>query len=164
MAVLVSDTSVLIDLERGSLLDELFLLPYDFAVPDILYHRELVGALGEQLVAAGLQIIELAPAEVTRASAVRRERAALSVPDAFAYALAERRTWNLLSGDGHMRTLAKENGVACNGILWVLDEFHAHAVKAPIDLRASLTTIAAHPRCRLPKAEVAKCIKRMTGK
>ena len=36
MKVLVSDTSVLIDLERGALLDASFLLPFQLAVPDLL--------------------------------------------------------------------------------------------------------------------------------
>ena len=36
MKVLVSDTSVLIDLERGSLLEISFALPFEFAVPDLL--------------------------------------------------------------------------------------------------------------------------------
>ena len=39
MKALVSDTSILIDLERGSLL--CFRLPFQFAVPDLLYEREL---------------------------------------------------------------------------------------------------------------------------
>ena len=41
MKVLVSDTSILIDLERGSLLEICFRLPFQFAVPDLLYEREL---------------------------------------------------------------------------------------------------------------------------
>ena len=41
MPVLVSDTSVLIDLERGSFLEPVFHLPLEFAVPDLLYEREL---------------------------------------------------------------------------------------------------------------------------
>ena len=41
MKVLVSDTSVLIDLERGSLLETSFRLPFEFAVPDLLYQQEL---------------------------------------------------------------------------------------------------------------------------
>jgi hypothetical protein len=39
--VLVSDTSVLIDLHRGQLLEPALRLPYDFAVPDLLFEREL---------------------------------------------------------------------------------------------------------------------------
>jgi len=51
--VLVSDTSVLIDLERANLLEEMFLLPFEFAVPDLLYGRELAGKLGDRLMQPG---------------------------------------------------------------------------------------------------------------
>jgi len=37
--ILVSDTSVLIDLERGGLLEAVFTLAHEFAVPDVLYDR-----------------------------------------------------------------------------------------------------------------------------
>lgn len=47
MPVLVSDTSVIIDLDRGALIEDLFRLPYEFAVPDLLFARELAGALGD---------------------------------------------------------------------------------------------------------------------
>jgi hypothetical protein len=39
--VLVSDTSVLVDLNRGEILDVALRLPFEFAVPDLLYEREL---------------------------------------------------------------------------------------------------------------------------
>ena len=37
MHVLVSDTSVLVELERGSLLEASFRLPFRFAVPDLRF-------------------------------------------------------------------------------------------------------------------------------
>ena len=57
MTILVSDTSVLIDLERGSLLESVFSLSATFAVPDVLYERELKGYGGENLIALGLKIL-----------------------------------------------------------------------------------------------------------
>ena len=41
MTVLVSDVSVLIDLEHGSLLEAAFQMPFEFAVPDVFYELEL---------------------------------------------------------------------------------------------------------------------------
>jgi hypothetical protein len=35
--ILVSDASVLIDLQRGGSLEALFALPHEFVVPDVLY-------------------------------------------------------------------------------------------------------------------------------
>lgn len=72
MTVLVSDTSVIIDLERGELLETVFRLTVDFAVPDLLFHRELAGPLGDQLLALGLRVEELLPTEVQGATTLRR--------------------------------------------------------------------------------------------
>ena len=55
MKVLVSDTSALVDLERGSLLDAAFRLPFEFVVPDLLYERELKGHGGERLLERGVR-------------------------------------------------------------------------------------------------------------
>ncbi len=59
MKGLVSDTSVLIDLERGTLLETCFRLPFQFAVPDLLYERELKNHGGDNLLRLGLRIEEL---------------------------------------------------------------------------------------------------------
>ena len=72
MKVLVSDTSILIDLERGTLLT-CFLLPFQFVVPDLLYERELKNHGGD-LLRLGLLIEELD-------QRYRREQPLLSLPD-----------------------------------------------------------------------------------
>ena len=154
MSILVSDTSILIDLERGGLLEDLFKLEHAFVVPDLLYERELKGDLGTRLVALGLRIEELSPAELSDATTVRRQYSVLSTPDTFAFAIARARTWTLLTGDGDLRNLAVQEGVTTHGVLWVFDQFHAAAVVEKPRLHASLTTISSHPRCRLPKAEL----------
>jgi hypothetical protein len=56
MTILVSDTSVLIDLERGELIASAFKLSATFAVPDVLYERELRDYGGEELVKLGLKV------------------------------------------------------------------------------------------------------------
>lgn len=155
MSILVSDTSILIDLERGELLEDLFKLEHEFVVPDLLFERELKGDLGERLVALGLRVEELSSVELSHATTVRRQNSALSTPDTFAFAIARSRTWTLLTGDGDLRVLAVREGVVTHGVLWVFDQFHAAAVVENPRLHASLTTISSHPRCRLPKAEVA---------
>ena len=79
MNVMVADTSVLIDLERGGLLEQCFSLPYQFTVPDMLYRNELAGRrdgpeFGESLLALGLQVEELEGSEVSNAIRYRRKR------------------------------------------------------------------------------------------
>lgn len=154
MSILVSDTSILIDLERAGLLGEMFLLPYEFAVPDLLYEKELAGELGDRLVGLGLRVEVLTPTELTRAITVRRQHARLSVPDTFAFALAESRGWGLLTGDGTLRTLATTEAIEMHGVLWVFDQL-ADGDHVGLDrLHGELTTLSAHPRCRLPASEV----------
>lgn len=152
MPVLVSDTSVIIDLERGALLEDLFRLPFEFAVPDLLFRRELTGQLGDRLVALGLRVEELT--QLASATSVRRERKELSTPDTFAFAIAEGRRWPLLTGDGGLRRFAAERQIAYHGVLWICDQFEEGQCVPGPRLHAGLMAIWSHPRCRLPATEV----------
>ena len=161
MEVMVADTSVLIDLERGSLLEQSFALPFRFKVPDLLYRNELQSrregpAFGERLVRLGLEVVELNGDEVSRAVLFGREYRSLSLPDLFALSLAAGREWTLLTGDAALRTLAQRLRVACHGVLWVLDRIHQEGAAAPEELVSGLTKIRDHPRSRLPRDEIDK--------
>jgi hypothetical protein len=163
VAVLVSDTSVIIDLERGTLLDDLFHLPFEFAVPDLLFRRELAGALGDRLIALGLRVEELTSVELSRATTVRRERKELSTADTFAFAIAEGRGWPLLTGDGGLRRLAAETQVTFHGVLWICDQFEQGRHVPMPRLHAGLTALSSHPRCRLPTDQVRRRLDRYAG-
>lgn len=154
MTVLVSDTSVLIDLERASLLETAFRLPYEFAVPDLLYEQEIEDYNGAELLALGLRVEELDEHAVTAALEFRRRETALSLPDSFALALAQAQSWMLLTGDGTLRALAHEEAVDCHGTLWIIDQMHAEEIANPQALHDGLHAIATHPRCRLPRAAI----------
>ena len=163
MKVLVSDTSVLIDLDRGSLVEPAFRLPFEFTVPDLLYERELKAHGGPDLIRLGLRVEELDGDEVSIALGYLRRRRSLSLPDSFALALAKTNAWTLLSGDRGLRELAEEEGVACHGVLWLLDRIFEHRVIDPGVLRAGLDALAAHPRCRLPGSEIRKRLRSYSG-
>jgi hypothetical protein len=121
----------------------MFLLPFEFAVPDLLYERELVGEIGDRLVQLGLQVEILTPAEVRRATAVNRQHALLSVPDTFAFAIAEVRGWGQLTGDGVLRELAAVEKINMHGVLWLLDQF-ADGDHLSFDRLVGLTRLFAH--------------------
>ena len=87
--LLVSDTSVLIDLQRGGILEMVFRLPFEIGVPDVLYERELREWDGPALQPLGLQILTLDGDGVTLAQSYRQREPRLSLPDAFALALAK---------------------------------------------------------------------------
>lgn len=152
--ILVSDTSVLIDLERGGFLEAMFSLPYGLAVPDVLYHQELQGDWGERLVRLGLRIEEVSGSGVSDALRYRSQRPGLSVPDTFALALAKERTWTLLTGDNQLRELAGSERVECHGVLWLLDRMEEAGIPGFEALHNGLAALAGHQRCRLPRREI----------
>ena len=156
MRVLVSDTSVLVDLERGGLRNACFRLPFRFAVPDVLYERELEPYGGKELIRLGLAIEELDADGIALALAYRQRSRVLSLPDCFALVHARTRPWTLLSGDRTLRRLATNESVECHGLLWLLDRMHDTGGVSTQGLYDGLTAISRHPRCRLPKAEVGR--------
>jgi hypothetical protein len=114
------------------------------------------------LVTLGLRVEVLTPPELSRATTVRRQNARLSVPDTFAFAIAEARRWTLLTGDGSLRDLAIAEQVEMHGVLWLLDQL-ADGNHVPLgQLHDGLSTIFAHPRCRLPAQEVQQRLTRFT--
>ena len=130
MTILVSDTSVLIDLERGQFLDCCFRLPHEFAVPDLLYRRELADFGGPELMRRGLKVEELTREELTAVQDIRGKRPQLSLPDAYAYALAASRRWTLLTGDAQLRAAAHDARLSFYGVLWVCDQIFEAGVIA----------------------------------
>lgn len=160
MIVLVSDTSVLIDLERGGLLEAAFACGHQLIVPDLLYVLELEPENGSLLKAMGLQVVELTSEEVAFAQATQAAAPALSPADCFALSCARRPQHMLVTGDMALRRRAEEDEVLCRGLLWLLDEMEVSGAIAAMSLAEGLQRIAAHPRCRLPKADVQLRIKK----
>ena len=123
--VLVADTSVLIDLRRGSLLEATFCLAFRFVVPDLLYERELKDWGGEELIRLGLVIEQLDGDGVSLALAYRKRMPSLSLPDCFALALAQIRSWILLTSDTALGQFAADMAVEYHDALWLFDQIHA---------------------------------------
>lgn len=163
MRVLVSDTSVLIDLDRGDLLEEIFALPFDFAVPDLLYRQEIEPEWNDRLIKLGLRVEELSGDGVSAALEWRKQHRNLSVPDSFALSLALERQWTLLTGDSILRKLAAGERLECHGVLWTLDQFEERGWEAARLLNA-LEAMMRHPRCRLPKREVSLRLQRYSSR
>ncbi len=120
MKVLVSDSSILIEFSKRGLLDKMFHLEFHFAVPDLLFHEELIdlGAYSRQdLLSFGLRVESLDAEGVETAISYQSKRPALSLVDSFALALANRRGWHLLTEDRIMRNVAQSEGILHRGCL-----------------------------------------------
>jgi len=147
MDVLISDTSVVIDLERAELIEHVFALPYRFVVPEALYEKEIKDYGGERLRALGLEIRVLTGAQVADAQRLRGLERRMSIHDSYALSLAKAEAAILLAGDAAMRRLAEAEEVRCHGVLWVFDRLEEHRV-------------VAHPRCWLPRNMVDQRLRR----
>jgi hypothetical protein len=152
--ILVADTSVLIDLERGNLLQRTLAGPDTIATPDLLYEKELAPYNGPALVQLGLQLLTLTEEELSKVQTLRTTLPKLSIPDCAAYVGALREDHVLLTGDGLLRQHATATTVDHHGLLWLLDRLLAAGAVTRQELHAGLTTIAGHPRCRLPRNEL----------
>lgn len=154
MIILVADTSVLIDLERGNLLQRALAGPDTIATPDLLYEKELAAYNGPELLQLGLQLMRLTAREMGEAQALRTLLPKLSIPDCAAYVGARREDHILLTGDGLLRQHAISTTIDHHGVLWLLDRLLAAGVATGPELHSGLSAIAGHRRCRLPRDEV----------
>jgi hypothetical protein len=160
MIVLVSDTSVLIDLERGGLLEPAFSCGLTMVVPDLLYARELEAENGPLLRQLGLGVVALAPDEVAFAQQLRTQKPGLSLADCFALSCARRPDYALVTGDKLLRSEAQSRQCVVYGLLWVLDQMELSAKVSTTLLHEGLSRISNHPRCRLPQGEVRARLQR----
>jgi predicted nucleic acid-binding protein len=119
MIILVSDTSVLIDLERGGLLEPAFSCGLTMVVPDLLYARELEADNGPLLRRLGLGVVALVPDEVAFAQQLRKLQPGLSLPDCFALSCARRPGYALVTGDKLLRAEAPITAV--RGVWFAVD-------------------------------------------
>lgn len=155
MALLVSDSSVLIELERGALLEAAFGCGLPMVVPDLLFENELREHNGTYFQQLGLSVTELSSEEVQLAQDIREERPRLSLEDCFALSCAHRPEHILLSADGPLRKAATEKKIECRGVLWLLDQMLATGRVSTTRLCEGLVRISQHPRCWQPKHEMA---------
>lgn len=119
MLLLISDANIIIDLEAGEILDLLFRLPYQFAMPDVLFAEEVEDGRPD-LLGKGLQTLVVS-AEYVRYAIELGERHGdePGMNDRLALALAKQEACPLLTGDKKLRRLASVEGVERFGTLWI---------------------------------------------
>lgn len=121
MLLLISDANILIDLDTGGLLAPMFSMDCRFAVPDVLYHEELM----EQhagLLDMGLESMTLSGELVAEVELLVQRYRRPGRNDLFALALAACEICPLLTGDKDLREAAEAEGVEVRGTLWLVTE------------------------------------------
>lgn len=154
--LLISDANILIDLEDGELITQLFSLPYQFSVPDMLFYDEL--EQHSYLVDIGLQVGELNPHSMQEAEILCQQYTQPSRYDCFALVLAKQEQCPLLTGDKNLRKAAETEQVEVHGTLWVVNGLLQHQLITPDRARAAYQKMKAKGR-RLPWSIAEKQIK-----
>jgi predicted nucleic acid-binding protein len=163
--IIVNDTSCLIDLRKAELLTTALLLPFQFVVALPLVGTELHDFTARDwsaLKKRGLQIIDLNPAQVEQAIALKGQFPSLSANDCFSLALSQStEDAMLLTGDGELRKQASRLGVPVHGVLfWVSDQIERARVITFGELADALERLDGDPLVFLPREEVKKRIEK----
>ncbi len=121
--LLISDANILIDMIAGGILDEMFVLDYEFGVPDVLFHEELHDQ-NPDLPKKGLKILELTEHAIidTVQISAKHAKAGVSNNDYLALALARQEDCPLLTGDRSLRQISLAEGVEVRGTIWLIGE------------------------------------------
>src|SRR5690554_5939852 len=99
MLLLISDANIIIDLEAGEILAELFQLPYQFAMPDVLFEEEVADG-SPHLIDMGLRPLVVSGEYLEYAIRLREQYGdEPGFNDRLALALAKQKACPLLTGD-----------------------------------------------------------------
>lgn len=130
MRIVINDTSCLVDLSKGGLIEPMLSLPFRFVVTFNVRSAELLDfgpAEWSRLEALGLETIDPPGEHVAAAGQVMQLNRKLSFEDSLNYVVArEHRLSILLTGDRALRKVAEQNGVEVHGILWVVEKLLEH--------------------------------------
>jgi len=158
LKIVVSDSSVLMDLAKADLIEPTLALPYEFMIPDVIFARELLD-LGKytraKLKGLGFTIGSLEGGDVEYATTYfRQHRTRLSLNDCFAWRLAEVHKGVLMTGDADLRKLADISGVEVHGVLWAIDLMARQGTCRSKRLVKALDLLDGDDCVRLPRASL----------
>ena len=156
MLLVISDASVLIDIEHGDLTSAMFSLPWQFAVPDILFFEELSNR-HEHLLEFGLICKVMDSKLISQAYDLRQKHLQTSVNDLLALTLARDQQCLLLTGDKALRQVASGLNIEVHGTLWLIDQMINYKKISVDTAKASFQSMRASGS-RLPWSEVDKLI------
>jgi predicted nucleic acid-binding protein len=155
--LLISDANVIIDLEVGGLIKQMFRLDYGFAVPDVLYETELKGNHAN-LPKLGLKRLELQPEAVEYTAKLAEKYRKPGRIDLMALALAKQEQCRLLTGDQALRDAGNAEGMAVVGTIWLVGEMLRAKIITKKEARAAYNKMKESNR-RLPWTEAEKQMK-----
>lgn len=165
MRVVISDSSVLIDLAKTHFIESTLALPYEFVIPDVIYSDELLDLQDyqkEQLLELGFKIGSLTGEQVRTVLHSGVNYKPLTSYDCFALVLAESIEQSiLLTSDGSLRKTAQRHKVETHGIIWLCEQMQENGTVEDRILLVALEGLRDDPRCRIPKGELNRSIEQL---
>jgi predicted nucleic acid-binding protein len=156
MRLLISDANIFIDVEDGNLTPVIFQLPFEFAVPDILFELEL-RQTHSHLLEAGLKVKSLSVDSVKKAESLNFKYPKASMMDHAALALAMQENCPLLTGDRDLRSAAHKENVEVHGTIWIIENLLHQKLLKQKQARKSFDCMKAKGS-RLPWGDVEKLL------
>ena len=165
MRVVISDSSVLIDLAKARLIENTLALPYEFVIPDVIFADELIDLRHykkEQLLELGFKTGSLAGEQVETVIKCGVRYKSLTANDCFSLVLAETIAEAiLLTGDGDLRKAAQRHKVETHSIIWLCEQMRDCQTVDEKILLVALESLRDDPRCRIPRRELNRLIERL---
>jgi hypothetical protein len=164
MRIIVNDSSALIDLKKGGLLEIFLGLPFTLVVSDDLLADELLSFTKAEiaLMRRKMSVASLNGDEMELVARTQREAPALSLHDCAAFVLAQREDGGiLLTGDRRLRAKAEGAEIECHGVLWAVEQIAAAKLATSKTLIKTLEAWRDDSTVRLPLAELTQLIGRL---
>lgn len=139
------------------LLEAMFGLDDEFAVPDVLFTGELEPTY-PQLCSLGLKIYELSDKSVEYMVRLHSSHGSLGTNDLLAWALARQEQCPLLTGDRRLCQSARDAGVEARGTLWLMQRLKDERLITPSEAASAYRKMR-QAGSRLPWDRVDKQLK-----
>lgn len=119
-----SDTNIWFDFEAIGHLEHPFLLNHSYFISDFTYDEEINSSEEiKKIVTIGcLQLTPVNNEELALVNKLTIKYQNLSFYDLVALAIAIKRKWVLLTGDGLLRNAAVNEKIECHGSIWIYDQ------------------------------------------
>ena len=163
--LIVSDPSLLIDLEDVGLLFVMLELPYRFVIPLPVRYSEMLDLTvqdWQRLEAGGLETIDLSPEQVLEAWQIGQKNPDIPASDCFSLVtVGHRNDGVLLTGDQRLCRVSRETGVQVRGALWIIDQLERFGVCRAKRLVPALERWRDDPAVFLSEEEINNYLRRL---
>jgi len=157
--LLVSDANIFIDFDCCGLIAELFQLPNDIAVPDVLFVEELE-EMHPELTDMGLILKTVSGQGVEYAVELQQQYIQPSPNDLLALSLARELDCTLVTGDGYLRKAATKEKVALKGSIWLMQRMIEENIVTVETVKQAFATMKQEKR-RLPWSKAKQMLDSM---